>query len=113
MTPPRRSRLMAERHGEEARAAEVAAQERAQLDAEFAAMGRSVYEAMRAGDPEAVWVMQGWIFINAPNFWKPPQARAFLGFLRTRIWSSPASSPALAGDPVTRVLSVEIDSPAA
>jgi hypothetical protein len=41
------------------------------------------------------------------------QATAFLGFLRTRIWSSPASSPALAGDPVTRLLSVEIDSPAA
>jgi hypothetical protein len=39
-------------------------------------------------------------------------ATAFLGFLRSRIWSSPASSPALAGEPVTRVLTVEADSPA-
>jgi hypothetical protein len=38
-------------------------------------------------------------------------ATAFLGFLRTRIWSSSASSPALAGEPVTRVLTVEPDSP--
>lgn len=34
-------------------------------------------------------------------------ATAFLGFLRTRIWSSSAGSPALVGDPVTRVLTVE------
>lgn len=34
-------------------------------------------------------------------------ATAFLGFLRSRIWSSPASSPALAGEPVTRVLTLE------
>ena len=46
-------------------------------DPEFlAAMGRGVYEAMRAGDPEAMWIMQGWIFINAAEFWKPPQAKA-------------------------------------
>ena len=45
----------------------------------LAAMGRSVYEAMRAGDPQAVWVMQGWIFVHKPDFWKPPQARALLG----------------------------------
>lgn len=45
----------------------------------LAAMGKAVYEAMRAGDPEAVWVLQGWIFYNAPQFWKPPQGRALLG----------------------------------
>ena len=38
-------------------------------------------------------------------------ATAFLGFLRTRVWSSPTSSPALVGEPVTRVLSVEVDAP--
>jgi len=49
-------------------------------DTEFlAAMGRSVYGAMRAADPQAVWVMQGWIFVNKPKFWQPPQARALLG----------------------------------
>jgi alpha-N-acetylglucosaminidase len=42
-------------------------------------MGKAVYEAMAAADPQAVWVMQGWIFVNNPGFWKPPQARALLG----------------------------------
>ena len=45
----------------------------------LASMGKAVYEAMRAGDPEAIWVMQGWIFVNAPDFWKRPQGKAFLG----------------------------------
>jgi alpha-N-acetylglucosaminidase len=45
----------------------------------LAAMGKAVYGAMQAGDPQAVWAMQGWIFVNNPGFWKPPQARAFLG----------------------------------
>ncbi|MCY3022435.1 MAG: alpha-N-acetylglucosaminidase C-terminal domain-containing protein [Planctomycetota bacterium] len=45
----------------------------------LAAMGKGVYEAMRAADPEAVWVMQGWVFVNAPQFWKHPQGRALLG----------------------------------
>ncbi len=49
-------------------------------DPEFlAAMGKAVYGAMIAGDPEATWVMQGWIFKNKPNFWKPPQAKALFG----------------------------------
>ena len=34
--------------------------------------------AMRDADPEAVWVMQGWLFVNNPGFWKPPQGRALL-----------------------------------
>ena len=45
----------------------------------LASMGKSVFEAMRAADPRAVWVMQGWIFVNAPQFWKVPQGRALLG----------------------------------
>ena len=45
----------------------------------LAGMGKAVYEAMRAGDPEAVWVMQGWLFVNNPKFWQPPQAKALLG----------------------------------
>jgi alpha-N-acetylglucosaminidase len=44
----------------------------------LADMGRSVLGAMRAADPEAVWVMQGWLFVNNPGFWKPPQSRALL-----------------------------------
>jgi len=45
----------------------------------LAQMGGALYEAMRAGDPAAIWVMQGWIFVNAPAFWKPPQAKALFG----------------------------------
>lgn len=35
------------------------------------------------------------------------QASSFLGILRTRVWSTPANSPALAGDPVTQILVTE------
>ena len=42
-------------------------------------MGGAVYNAMKAGDPEATWVMQGWIFVNNPRFWQPPQGKALLG----------------------------------
>jgi alpha-N-acetylglucosaminidase len=45
----------------------------------LAAMGRAVYDAMRVADPAAVWVLQGWIFVNNPRFWQPPQGRALLG----------------------------------
>jgi alpha-N-acetylglucosaminidase len=45
----------------------------------LAGMGKAVYQAMAAADPEAVWVMQGWLFFNNPSFWKPPQAKAMLG----------------------------------
>ncbi|MCL2117556.1 MAG: alpha-N-acetylglucosaminidase C-terminal domain-containing protein [Planctomycetaceae bacterium] len=41
-------------------------------------MGASIYESMRSADPDAIWVLQGWIFINAPQFWKQPQREAFL-----------------------------------
>ena len=45
----------------------------------LADMGRAVFGAMKAGDPEAVWIMQSWIFTNNPKFWKPPQAKALFG----------------------------------
>ena len=35
------------------------------------------------------------------------EAQAFLDTLRTRVWSTPANSPALAGDPSTRILATE------
>ncbi|MBK8469996.1 MAG: hypothetical protein WAR57_11540 [Candidatus Phosphoribacter sp.] len=34
-------------------------------------------------------------------------AQAFLDTLRSRVWSTPANSPALAGDPLTRILVTE------
>ncbi|XP_064605833.1 alpha-N-acetylglucosaminidase-like [Liolophura sinensis] len=42
----------------------------------LASAGRSVYAAMATADPEAVWVMQGWMFLS--GFWQPPQAEALL-----------------------------------
>ncbi|MFA6240743.1 MAG: alpha-N-acetylglucosaminidase, partial [Candidatus Hydrogenedentales bacterium] len=41
-------------------------------------MAKAVHSAMAAGDPEAIWVMQGWLFVNNPEFWKAPQAEALL-----------------------------------
>ncbi len=49
-------------------------------DPEFlSGMGKSIYASMHEADPEAVWVMQGWIFFNNPDFWKPAQSKALLG----------------------------------
>jgi alpha-N-acetylglucosaminidase len=45
----------------------------------LAAMGKALYGGMHASDPEAVWVMQGWVFVNKREFWKPPQAKALFG----------------------------------
>jgi alpha-N-acetylglucosaminidase len=42
-------------------------------------MGKAVYRAMAAGDPQAVWIMQGWLFFHNPKFWMPPQTKALLG----------------------------------
>ncbi|MFF0752775.1 hypothetical protein [Streptomyces sp. NPDC004267] len=41
------------------------------------------------------------------SFAEAAQAERFLGFLTTRVWTQPANSPALAGRPETRVLTVE------
>ncbi|KAK2158313.1 hypothetical protein LSH36_173g09013 [Paralvinella palmiformis] len=38
---------------------------------------KSVYNAMVAGDPQAIWLMQGWMF-RSVRFWKPPQIKALL-----------------------------------
>lgn len=44
-------------------------------------MNRSLYEVMARVDPEAHYVMQGWLFFfnpDDPDFWQPPQIKAFL-----------------------------------
>jgi hypothetical protein len=38
------------------------------------------------------------------DFATEDQAAAFLGFLRTQVWASPGSAPALVGAPQTRIL---------
>nr|XP_033774828.1 alpha-N-acetylglucosaminidase [Geotrypetes seraphini] len=38
----------------------------------------AIYKSMTAVDPDAIWLLQGWIFVNSPSFWKPTQTRALL-----------------------------------
>jgi alpha-N-acetylglucosaminidase len=45
----------------------------------LAGMGHAIYEPMRAADPLAVWVLQGWFLYYQANFWKDTEARAMLG----------------------------------
>ncbi|KAL1443372.1 hypothetical protein MTO96_007460 [Rhipicephalus appendiculatus] len=40
--------------------------------------GKAVFAALTEVDPEAVWVMQGWLFINDPSYWTPQRAKALL-----------------------------------
>lgn len=35
-----------------------------------------VYKSMSSVDSAAVWVMQGWLFVNNPKFWQPAQINA-------------------------------------
>jgi alpha-N-acetylglucosaminidase len=41
-------------------------------------MGESIYAGMKAADPDAIWVLQGWMFYYKRNFWQQPQRDAFL-----------------------------------
>ncbi|XP_040851719.1 alpha-N-acetylglucosaminidase-like [Ochotona curzoniae] len=44
----------------------------------LAAVTAAVFEAMTAVDPEAVWLLQGWLFQHQPQFWGPSQLKAVL-----------------------------------
>lgn len=44
----------------------------------LSALSKRVYDGMSAADPEAVWVMQGWLFYSDRKFWHAPQIRALL-----------------------------------
>lgn len=44
----------------------------------LANVSQTIYNSMKKADPNANWVLQGWFLHNKPNFWKEPQARAFL-----------------------------------
>ncbi|KAL8566784.1 hypothetical protein ACOMHN_005735 [Nucella lapillus] len=43
----------------------------------LASAGRAVFNAMKKADPDAVWLMQGWLFLNT-GFWKSPQINALV-----------------------------------
>lgn len=45
----------------------------------LASAAKAVYDSMTAVDPKAIWVMQGWLFVNDTGFWKPPQIKGLLG----------------------------------
>ena len=32
--------------------------------------GRAIYDGMAKADPQAVWLLQGWTFMNQAGFWK-------------------------------------------
>jgi alpha-N-acetylglucosaminidase len=42
-------------------------------------VSRSTWEALKAVDPDAVWIMQGWIFASDPGYWTNARIEAFLG----------------------------------
>lgn len=45
----------------------------------LATLGRAIYQGMQASDPDAVWVLQGWAFMDKREFWSQPRIEAFLG----------------------------------
>jgi alpha-N-acetylglucosaminidase len=44
----------------------------------LAKYGDAVYQSIIAGEPNAVWVMQGWLFYNARKFWDKESTAALL-----------------------------------
>ncbi len=41
-------------------------------------LSRKIFEGMKSADPNAVWVMQGWLFYSHRDFWKAPQIKGLL-----------------------------------
>jgi alpha-N-acetylglucosaminidase len=41
-------------------------------------LSTKVFEGMKSADPEAIWVMQGWLFFSHRDFWKAPQIKGLL-----------------------------------
>ncbi|CAL1530342.1 unnamed protein product [Lymnaea stagnalis] len=39
--------------------------------------GKAVFSGMVAGDPQSIWLMQGWLFGNS-EYWKPPLVKALV-----------------------------------
>ncbi|XP_073428428.1 alpha-N-acetylglucosaminidase [Dendrobates tinctorius] len=44
----------------------------------LSAISSSIFKSMVNVDPGAIWLLQGWLFVNNPSFWKPAQIRALL-----------------------------------
>ncbi|RYY37863.1 MAG: alpha-N-acetylglucosaminidase [Sphingobacteriaceae bacterium] len=41
-------------------------------------IGKAVYDGMAKSDPNAIWVMQGWLFWDKRDFWKPERIKNYL-----------------------------------
>lgn len=39
----------------------------------------ATFASLKAADPQAVWLMQGWLFFNAETFWTNERVQAYLG----------------------------------
>ncbi|KAM4622738.1 alpha-N-acetylglucosaminidase [Discoglossus pictus] len=44
----------------------------------LSAISAAIFKSMSAVDPGAIWLLQGWLFVNNPSFWKPAQTKALL-----------------------------------
>ncbi|KAL2078471.1 hypothetical protein ACEWY4_026156 [Coilia grayii] len=44
----------------------------------LSSVSRAVFNTMTLVDPQAVWLMQGWLFVSDTEFWKPAQVKALL-----------------------------------
>ncbi|UXA70334.1 alpha-N-acetylglucosaminidase [Xanthomonas prunicola] len=51
----------------------------AQRDARLAEYGQALYRSIAQVNPQATWVMQGWLFGADREFWQPQAIAAFLG----------------------------------
>ena len=45
----------------------------------LSAISSKLFNSMRAADPKAVWLMQGWLFYHERDYWHEPQIQALLG----------------------------------
>ncbi|PSR71093.1 hypothetical protein PHLCEN_2v13062 [Hermanssonia centrifuga] len=45
----------------------------------LASITSNTFASLREADPEAIWVMQGWLFFNSLAFWTDERVEAFLG----------------------------------
>ncbi|EJD43816.1 putative alpha-N-acetylglucosaminidase [Auricularia subglabra TFB-10046 SS5] len=42
-------------------------------------VSRSTWQSLKAADPDAIWLMQGWLFYSNRGFWTNARVEAFLG----------------------------------
>jgi alpha-N-acetylglucosaminidase len=47
-------------------------------NSDISSYGRNVFQALNAADPNAIWVMQGWMFGYQRNIWTPTVLKSFL-----------------------------------